>query len=147
MKNNLLIPALALFLLAPSCGDDSLKRIANALNITAKAVGEIQSIAIEANAQGLLSQGDTRTVLELAVRVNKAGKEATAITRGIAKLEPQHRSDLRKILDPIVLAVNDGLLTDVAGIKNEATRLKIKASFVAIQSAIAVVQTIIAAKG
>jgi hypothetical protein len=138
-----LIPVLALALVA--CQDATLKKVAESLKDTAESIGVIQATIIDANRQKLVSDDDTRKILQLCVKVNQAGQEATAITRGLAKLNSTDRQSILKILGPVLASVTRAIDNDLAGIKNEDTKQKVKMALLTIQSALNAAQIALAA--
>jgi hypothetical protein len=137
------IPLLALALVA--CADDKLKKVAESLKITAESIGVVQSTVIEANKQKLVSDDDTRKILQVCIKVNQAGQEATAITRGLAKLNSTDRQSILKILSPVLLSVSRAIDNDLAGIKNDDTKQKVKVLLLTIQSSLNAAQIALAA--
>lgn len=139
-KRVALVLALALF---AACADGDLRSVANALKDTAAAVGSLQTTVIKANELSLIDDADTATILHICTKVSLAGKEATAITRGIAKLEQPERAKLFVILRPVVTVLDNAVTYELAGIKNDDTRRKVHAGLVAIQVGLAAAQLVL----
>lgn len=137
----LLVAALCMALVA--CQDDALTKTAQALNDVALSVGAVQTTVIESNKAGALSEDDTRTVLLLCQKINTAGQQASAITRGLTKLTPAQRGSLtvviKPVLDAVAQAVNGGLIT----IKDQGVKTKILAALVTIETALNTVNVIL----
>lgn len=113
----------------PPAPSTSLQVVANALLTTAQTIGDLQAAAINANAQGLLSDAATRTILTITSKLAMAGKQADAITAGIAALGPIQKSTLFSIFDPILKSVNDSLGSGLipAGANTNTIRLLLTA--------------------
>jgi len=125
-----------------ACGDSDLKKVANGLQITASSISTLQTTAIEANKINLLTEDDTRYLLELCLEVNKAGKDAVSITRGLATLDTPTKTQLITILQPVIIAV-DNAVVRTNFIKNEDSRLKFRSILLTIQTALNSIQVII----
>lgn len=141
-RTALLLP----LLLVLACTDSDLKKVANSLKITAESIGVVQSTVIEANRTGLMSEDDTRRVLELCVKVNKAGQDASAVTRNLAKLDSTDRTQVLAILKPIITAVADALKPGgLFGDSNSDAKRNIRNALLTIQTALNSVQIVLAA--
>ena len=130
-----------------SCGDSDLKKVAKALQITAESIGTLQTTVIDANALGLVSQEDTAQILELCIKANQAGKEATAVIRAISELSDPTRAQLVGILAPVIRSVGRLLDEGTLAIKNEETRGKVRLALLTAQSALNTVQIVLASGG
>lgn len=139
--------ALALFLVLcvsmAACEDASLTKTAQALNDTALAVGAIQTVVIDANNTKVLSEDNTRAILQLCDKISDAGKQATAITRGLTKLTPAQRGSLAVILTPVLDAVTQAINTGLVPITNQDIKTRVLASLVTIQTALTTVNIIL----
>ena len=133
---------LALPLLLLSCGDSDLQKVAKGLQIAAESVGTLQTTVIEANKLALLTEDETRTTLEICVEINKAGKDAVAVTRGLVALDSTSKSQILTILTPVIKSVDAAVGRSML-IKNEDTRAKIRTILLTIQSALNSVQLIV----
>jgi hypothetical protein len=133
-----------LLLLTSSCGDSDLTKVAKALDVTAQTIGLVQTTVIEANKQGLITVEETRSILEVSIKVNLAGQQAVKITRTISKLDNPTKAQLLTILTPVIQAVNESIDSGLVGIKNEQTKAQIKAYLVVIQTALNGVNIILA---
>lgn len=136
---------LLVLLLMAACKDEDLKTASNALNDAAHGVGVLQNTAIEANKQGLLSEASTRRILEAALKVNTAGKEAVSITRGINELAPQDRTNILAILRPVIDSLNQIDLGGL-GINDAKTQQNIRAAFAVISTALNTAQLALASR-
>jgi hypothetical protein len=142
IKHYGLIAILALSLLA--CRDSDLLKVSKALLVTAKSIEQLQTDAIEANKLALISDDDTRVILELCIKASQAGKEATALTRAISKLEQPDRGKLLLILQPVVKSIDSCIQNGLSGIKNDATRQRFRLTLLGAQSALNTIQIILA---
>jgi hypothetical protein len=125
-----------------SCSDKDLKKVSQALVETSVAVGTIQSVVLESNRQKFLSDEDTRIFLEFSVKINEAGLKATALTRGINRLDQADRGNLILILKPIVQAIADAQ-RDSGRIRDAGTKAKIQTALALIQAQMTLTQTIL----
>lgn len=135
-----LILALALSASGFSCqstGNDpeaALASVAKGLDEAAHTIAIIQTTAINAESQHLLTEAQTRTLLEATTKANLAGHQAAAITRSISKLDPASRTNLLNILNPVIASVNELVANGTAGIKNEDTKQKIQLLLATLQA-------------
>jgi hypothetical protein len=137
-------PLLLLLLFVTACSDPDLNKISKALVVTAKTNGEIQTDVIAANAANLLSDNNTRVILEMCQKVNYGGKEATALTRAISKLDDPSKAQILTILKPVIVAVQNAIDTGLIGITDQATKEKIQLLLLSIQSTLNSIQIIVA---
>lgn len=131
-------------LLSSGCTDSDLKKVSKGLVITADSIGELQTVVIAASGQNLIGDSDTRAILELCLMVNQAGKDATAITRGISKLDNPSKAQLVAVLNPIITAVQNALNSGLLGIKDEALRQKLRGILLTIQTTLSGIQLTLA---
>jgi hypothetical protein len=123
-------------LLFVGCSDPDLERVAKSLIAAKDAIGIAQTTVIQANAHGLMSNDSTRAVLELCVRASMAGKQATAVTKRISKLDPASQRQLIQILAPIVASFQSSVDSGLLGIKNDQTRIQVQVVLTAVQTAL-----------
>jgi hypothetical protein len=140
----LLLVVLLLSLFQSSCSDGDLKKVSKALVVTAEVVGQVQTDVIAANAQKLISDDTTRSILEACNRISLAGKEATAVTRNLTKLDISTKSQVLEILKPVLLALDNAITKDIIVIADQSTRDNVRLSLVSIQSALNSIQIIVA---
>lgn len=148
MKHRRLIsPLLLSIVLLTGCTDADLTTVAKALNDTAQSIGVLQTTVIAANYQKLMSDTVTHQILTEAVRVNQAGQQAVAITRGINALKPADRTNLLAILKPIIASLQDTQTSVAVGITNQKTQQDIQAILGLIQASLNTAQIALASKG
>jgi hypothetical protein len=145
MKRNgtLCYASLLPLLLVMACGDSDLQKVAKALTVTAKSISMAQTTVIEANKQKLISDDDTAAILKVCLEVNRAGKDATAITRGLAQLDQPSRSQLLTILIPVIRSIGDAV-TRTSLIKDAQTQTNIKGILLTVQTTLTSIQLILA---
>ena len=141
-----LLPLLLLALLLASCTDPDLTTVAKALNDTAQGLSVFQATVIQANAEKLVSEPMTRTLLESALRVDNAGQRAVAITRGLNALAPQDRTNILAILNPVIGALADTQASITLGIADTGTQNSIRAALLLIQTSLNTAQLVLAAR-
>lgn len=142
-----LFAAVLILLVALSACSSDLTTVAKALDDTSKAIGIFQTTIIQANTDKLLSDAETAKLMSVSVRVSMAGLQAVAITKQLSTLAPTDRANLLAILTPIIDALSDAQTLDVAGIANPATRQKVQAALLLIQTSLNTAQIVLAAKG
>lgn len=140
-KSNWVVLAAMLVLVA--CTDQSLTRLAKALDDTAKGMGALQTTVVRAQAQGVISVDTTNSILEVCKKIDLAGKQADNITRGLAQLAPADRGNILAVLKPVIAAVDDSVSTGLTGIP-EPTKTKVLNILQTIQIALNTAQSILA---
>lgn len=153
MKRILLALALCLPVALISCGNQtttttpappqkSIQVVANALLTLGQSVASVQTAVINANAQTpkLLTDDQARAVLAVTEKIALAGKQATAITSGLAQLDPTNKTKLLAVFNPVIAAVNDSLSSGLITIKDPNTLNTIKTILVGVQATLSGVQ-------
>lgn len=139
----LLVLALPLLLFQSSCDDGDLEKISKALIVVANVQGEIQTAVITANSEKLISDDTTRSILEVCLKINTAGKEATEVTRTIAKMNATSKSQMLSILKPVISAIDNSIKTDLISISDQPTKDKIRLMLLSVQTTLNSVQIMI----
>jgi hypothetical protein len=129
------------------CSDNVLQITSDGLRDMAVAMNGIQTTAINAESQGLISEDDAAKFLILCDRINTAGQQATAIVKGQAKLDPSQRGSIHTILVPIVSAVQDATKNGVVTISNDGVRRALIVYLTTIQTALSSIDAVLAVKG
>lgn len=132
-----------LILSLTACSDDALKKVATGLNGVADGVAALQTTAITANSEQLLTDEQTTQVLQIAIKIDMAGKQADQITRNISALSAADRSSLVAILQPIIAVVNDEIINAVNGIQDVRTRQSLQLVLLSIQTSLNTVNLIL----
>lgn len=122
-------------LVVSACSDKDLKRVSDALVDTGLAVNAMQTTAIAANQNNLISVDETRAVLIFTQKVNAAAKQASDLTRKINRLAPEDRKNIGQILDPILREII-AARGQIQPIKHEATRVTLLAGLTSIETAV-----------
>lgn len=128
------------------CTDNALVTTSKAIADVAVSVGAIQTTVINANAQKLITDVDTQSILLVCQKINAAGVQASAIVRAQTKLTPTQRSNLTGILQPIVVDVQQDLSTGLLGIQDVKTRQTIQLALTAIQTSLTAALTALGGK-
>ena len=144
LRKGILVLPLLIF---TGCADADLDKVAKGLNEAAITVGTLQSTTIEANNQQLISEGDTRAILTACLQVDKAGKEAVAVTRQISALSPNDRTKILNILTPVIASVDRLVAQGVLNIQDQQTRVGIQALLLSLQTSLNVVQITLSSGG
>ena len=79
MRNRKIFFALSAVLLMQACGDSDIQKIAKSMLVVAHAVGDAQTLAIQANRQNLIDDQTTGKILSICAKINIAGKQADAV--------------------------------------------------------------------
>ena len=147
MRNYKILFALSAVLLLQACGDSDIQKIARSMLVVAHAVGDAQTLAIQANSQNLIDDQTTGKILSICAKIDIAGKQADAVLRSVTKLDPSSRSSLSSVAAAIGQAIDPSQLEMLANIKNPATRQKVEAALALIRSAVSAVEIVLAAGG
>jgi hypothetical protein len=147
MRNRKILFALSAVLLLQACGDSDIQKIAKSMLVVAHAVGDAQTLAIQANGQNLIDDQTTGKILSICAKINIAGKQADAVLRSETKLDPSSRSSLSAVAAAISQAIDPSQLEMLANIKNPATRQNVEGGFTLIRSAVSAIEIVLAAGG
>jgi hypothetical protein len=147
MRNYKILFALSAVLLLQACGDSDIQKIARSMLVVAHAVGDAQTLAIQANSQNLIDDQTTGKILSICAKIDIAGKQADAVLRSVTKLDPSSRSSLSSVAAAIGQAIDPSQLEMLANIKNPATRQNVEAALALIRSAVSAVEIVLAAGG
>jgi hypothetical protein len=147
MRNYKILFALSAVLLLQACGDSDIQKIARSMLVVAHAVGDAQTLAIQANSQNLIDDQTTGKILSICAKIDIAGKQADAVLRSVTKLDPSSRSSLFSVAAAIGQAIDPSQLEMLANIKNPATRQNVEAALALIRSAVSAVEIVLAAGG
>lgn len=142
------IPAvflLALLVVLSGCNDPALTKLAKALNDTQIAMKGLQTSLITANQQGLVSDGAMRPIMEVCVKVDSAGLQATQLTRQLTKLDKVTSTQILGVLTPVIAAVGSAVVTGPLQITNVGLRDKVTLALQTIQTGLNTAQIIVAA--
>lgn len=140
------LSALCVLFMVAACTDRDLETVAKALRDTAQGVSVFQTSVIDANAKGFLSDDITRELLTIGISVNTAGHQAVEITRGINSLEPQHRTSLLLILEPLIRTLSNADSTLLMAITDEQARNTVRVALAVIQTTLSTAQLALAAR-
>ncbi len=147
MRNRKILFALSAVLLLQACGDSDIQKIAKSMLVVAHAVGDAQTLAIQANRQNLIDDQTTGKILSICVKINVAGKQADSVLRSITKLDPSSRSSLSSVAAAISQAIDPSQLEMLANIKNPVTRQSVEGAFTLIRSGVSAIEIVLAAGG
>ncbi len=128
------IGVVLLLALLPACTDSRLEKAAKGLLLTSKLVAELQTTVIQAEEQNLVSEETAADVMRLCVRINQAGEFASSILKTLEKLDEPSAEAIIAALRPVTASVGDAVNSGLLGVKNEATRDKVRLALLAIQS-------------
>ncbi len=139
-----LVAVLSLCLVASACSDASLTKTAAAIQDLQLGLTTIQTTVIDGNKAGAISDDQTATLLQLCVKLNQAGLQASAITRGLTKLAPADRGNLALILAPVLASVQGAIDSGLVGIKDAALQAKIRTVLLTVQTTLNVAEIALA---
>lgn len=143
LRKLLAVTSLILVLSLTACSDDALKKVAIGLNAVADGVAALQTAAITANSEQLLTDAQTTQILQIAIRIDNAGKQSDQITKDISGLSAADRSSLLQILQPIIAVVNDEIINAVNGIQDVKTRQALQLTLLSIQTSLNTINLIL----
>lgn len=132
---------LCLFLTA--CPQSTLSTVSKAVQDIAIGTNSVQTIAIQANQQGLISQADTATILTVCAQINAADVQASALTRNATTLAPGTAATIQGLLMPLAAAVQTAISSGVGNIKDAKTKTDITAAFALIQTGLAAAEAVL----
>lgn len=124
--------------------DNDLQNVSKGLLVAAKSIGEFQDAVTEAHKTKLITTAEARPLVQLSLDLSRGGKEATELTRQLVQLEQKDRSNLLKILKPLIAAIRRAVETDVARIGNLDQRRSLLLILGSIESTLNTVQLTLA---
>lgn len=113
-----------------------LQKVSVGLVEYSKGLGVLQSAAITANSQGLLSTPKTAVFLDYCKTANNIGLQATAVTRSINTLDAASGTKVLNILTPSIQALGKLITPD--------TPSNVVSAILALQTTLSTIQLIIA---
>lgn len=119
---------------APAPPRTSAMIVADSIGSLADSVAAIQTAAINANTQKLITDQQTGDILKVTTRVLLATKEVNTVTLGLVKLSQANKQTLLGIFDPIIKAVDSSLASGLISIKDPKTLDTIRFGLLAIQT-------------
>jgi hypothetical protein len=128
-------------LLLASCGDASLKTIAQAELDVANGVTTAQKTVEQLYASNQITADDARAVSTILLKITTANQSARAITQNLVTLDPSNRQNLKDIVIPLVQAVNDGIAQSVITIKDPNARSSVMAVLATVVTSLNIIQT------
>jgi hypothetical protein len=138
-----LFASLCFVLFLSGCSDKALQTTAKASRDIAAADLALETTLIQAQSQGTLTPDLIRPIVTVTVTVAEAGKQLDAAITGINSLQPADKKKIIAILQPVILAVGNGI-TQTGLITNPTLKTAIMASLTALQTALATIQGVLA---
>ncbi len=117
-----------------------LTTVAKAVNDIATANSTITTTIIAANAQGLISNGDTQAILNICQQIAQADAQASLLIRGLSTLPAAQQTNVWAILKPVLATVNTSLQNGLLGVKDANTRATVSLALATLQAALTAVQ-------
>lgn len=139
--------SLLLVVLVVGCSDPDLKKVSVALTDVGYSIIALQTAVIEAEKAGLMTTENTRSVIQLCVKVRVAGEQAVNVTRNLSQLDAPSRTQILNILAPVIGAVGNLAQSGALGIKNPDTQQKVQAILSAIQVSLNTAQLVLSVGG
>jgi uncharacterized protein YoaH (UPF0181 family) len=110
----------------------------------AHAIGIVQQFAIDAEAKGVVTAAEAKTLVTATLRISEAGKVAATAIKAIHNNDPSSRT---KALDAIgIVADQLRQLQSTLNIKSETARHEVEAGLLLVQTALNSARIIIAAQ-
>lgn len=142
MRRLLVIPLL-LLCTAERC-PDSLQKITEALHDAAVVTGEVQTIAISAFQNLLITRQESDDFIEaVTIPILSVIGHANSAIQDLLILEETDRDEILKILPPVIEAVKAAIADEkIQAISNEGTRASILFSLQGLSSALITIQAL-----
>lgn len=142
-RKRIYLALFALLLVAVACKDSQLRTISNALNDTAKSMAVVHTTILAANTNHFISDADTTKFMYLEIQINQAGKDAVEATKGVASLSVNDKASIAKILQPVLVALNNAVNAGTAGITDPKIKQDVQLLLIAIQTSLNTVELIV----
>ncbi len=124
MRKRIALFVLPLMLLT-GCKDATLTTVSKALNDYAAAIHGVGTTVMQAQAQGIITVDQARPVVELLLKLNQAGQQASGLTRNLTTLPAASKSQLFATLNPVIMALQQAVSSGLVGIPEGATKQNI----------------------
>lgn len=141
----LIAPVILAALLLTAC-TDALRTTAKALDDTRSGVQTLQTLVIEAQAQGIMTEADAGAVLSVCRRIDSAGLQVAQLTQNYTAL-PAGSQSVTELLTPLVIAVQGSITSGaVVNIKDASVKTKVLATLAIVQTALQTAQAALKGK-
>lgn len=117
-----------------------IQKVSVGLDAFAKGLTALQAGVIQANTQGMISDADTRNILNFCVQGNQVELQASAVTRQVNSLSAADGVNVIVILSPAINAIGSLINQGVGNIKNPQTQTEIKALLLSVQTTLSTIQ-------
>ena len=141
MRKFVFLPILALVL--AGCSDNALQTTAKALVDISSGLTAVQTTVIQAQQAGTLTVPETTAILQVCLRIDQAGQQASAIVRNQKTLSPDQRKTISTLLIPASMAIQQFTAGDVQKISNPSVKTAVLAGFTLAQTALASIQQVL----
>jgi len=139
----LLVPLLLLVATAERC-PDALQKIAEALHDAAVVTGEVQTMAISASDNDVITKQESDDFIEaVTVPLLSAIGHGNSIVKDLLSKEEKERDEILEILPPVIEAVKAALADEnIDAISNEGTKASIRFALQGVSSALLTLQAV-----
>lgn len=141
LLSSILIFSFALFI--QGCKDQQIQTLAKTVRAVAEANNQLQKDAVALNTAGSLTVDETRTIMEVVIKIAKADEEANQLIIPLSKLETVSKQQILLVMQPIIKAVDNLIAQDVIKISNPDAKVKIQMMLSSIRSSLDVVYLIV----
>jgi hypothetical protein len=128
-----------------SCNDPMLTKVSKGLADYSVAIHGVETSVIQANQQGVLTVDQTRPIVQLLVKLNSAGQQASALTRNLTTLPAASKSQLVTITAPVITAIEQAISSGLFGIPDGAVKSNILLSLNAALLALNTIEPLLTA--
>ena|SRR5271166_774332 len=119
-----------------SCSDSTLNQVAKAeadINAACATTFTVVAAASTANPP-LISTADATAIIQVLLQIEQADRQAETATQQISSLNTSNAATVLAVLAPIETAINNAVQNGAANIKDPATKTKVQAALVTIQT-------------
>ena len=141
LLSSILIFSFALFL--QGCKDQQIQTLAKTVRAVAEGNNQLQKDAEALHAVGSLTTDETRTIMEVVIKIAKADEEANQLIIPLSKLETVSKQQILMVMQPVITAVDNLIAQDVIKISNPDAKVKIQMILSSIRSSLDVVYLIV----
>ena len=113
------------------------------LLVFGESVTQFQNNVILAQSQGMISEDNTRKVLDICDKANLAGAQVKQILDATGKLDPESKNRIIDIMAAVSNSLDPEKIDVILNIKDPATKQKISGSIVIVRSAISSVMVVV----
>ena len=119
-----------------ACKDEQVKTLAKTTRAVYDSCEVIYEDVVAMSLAGRITKDQETAILTALKKILIADKAANAMVEPLVNLDPKTKVDLLRLMDPVLVIIDDVVHTDLVNIKDEAVRNKISTALAGIRLSI-----------